>query len=359
MSQYVGADVEWDFVGREHFTEPQVELLGTQERDQTVMDQFDQGVAQGLNIGHVDNSPEYWDGSSSGSFTHSHIAKNNSHLAGLEEYGALVTSGCSSDPGMGACAAEYGDGGYGKEADIGDATADVQSYRQGYQEPDNGLGLDSANSAFHGVRLYESEDLEWQGGVDIPGFRDENGGLEEGRDLPCVADGSREFKNCEKQQRKNFGCSEANRQAPDVGSNQRSPLRMDVTIEKSPSRISFPRITSQYMPVPVPVPNYSQMHNGDGYGVSVSQTTPSADHAAGMTRRGSSTVSRASASQSDRLPCNRCTKTFMREGDLRRHYKKHFPSQRIFHCFVGGCGRNGAKGFYRRDKLANHQRNRH
>lgn len=72
-----------------------------------------------------------------------------------------------------------------------------------------------------------------------------------------------------------------------------------------------------------------------------------------------STPGGSQSSQDDRLPCNRCTKTFKREGDLRRHYKKHFRSQYIFECFVGNCTRNGGKGFYRRDKWADHQKKRH
>jgi hypothetical protein len=54
--------------------------------------------------------------------------------------------------------------------------------------------------------------------------------------------------------------------------------------------------------------------------------------------------------------CNRCTKSFTRKGDLKRHFKSHFESQRVFHCYEDGCSKNGPlNGFYRRDKYKEHQ----
>ncbi|KAF8849775.1 hypothetical protein BDZ45DRAFT_732025 [Acephala macrosclerotiorum] len=57
--------------------------------------------------------------------------------------------------------------------------------------------------------------------------------------------------------------------------------------------------------------------------------------------------------------CNICPNTFKRAGDLRRHYKKHFPSQYIYDCHVIGCDRVGTNGFYRKDKLAHHLKKAH
>jgi hypothetical protein len=57
--------------------------------------------------------------------------------------------------------------------------------------------------------------------------------------------------------------------------------------------------------------------------------------------------------------CDRCSRAFNRASDLRRHYNVHFPDHRTFHCFVEGCDRSGERGFYRRDKLHDHQRQAH
>lgn len=58
-------------------------------------------------------------------------------------------------------------------------------------------------------------------------------------------------------------------------------------------------------------------------------------------------------------PCDRCPSAFGRAGDLRRHYRVHFPDRHTFHCRVEGCNRNGQRGFYRRDKFRDHQRHAH
>lgn len=57
--------------------------------------------------------------------------------------------------------------------------------------------------------------------------------------------------------------------------------------------------------------------------------------------------------------CDRCLGAFSRAGDLRRHYRVHFPDYRTFHCRFEGCNRNGPRGFYRRDKFRDHQRQAH
>lgn len=58
-------------------------------------------------------------------------------------------------------------------------------------------------------------------------------------------------------------------------------------------------------------------------------------------------------------PCDRCPSAFGRAGDLRRHYRVHFPDRHTFHCHLEGCHRNGQRGFYRRDKFRDHQRQAH
>jgi hypothetical protein len=57
--------------------------------------------------------------------------------------------------------------------------------------------------------------------------------------------------------------------------------------------------------------------------------------------------------------CGLCRSTFKRPGDLKRHEKVHFPERRSFHCWQYGCERNGRKGFYRRDKLRDHEKQVH
>jgi hypothetical protein len=60
-----------------------------------------------------------------------------------------------------------------------------------------------------------------------------------------------------------------------------------------------------------------------------------------------------------RHECDKCEASFKRLGDLKRHYKKHFPATRIFHCKAPGCDKNGENGFYRRDNLMDHIRSTH
>jgi hypothetical protein len=52
-----------------------------------------------------------------------------------------------------------------------------------------------------------------------------------------------------------------------------------------------------------------------------------------------------------------CDITFKRKSDMLRHAKKHEPP--AFHCYEQGCQYNGARGFYRKDKLVDHRKHRH
>jgi len=61
----------------------------------------------------------------------------------------------------------------------------------------------------------------------------------------------------------------------------------------------------------------------------------------------------------DRHACSICSAAFKRPSDLRRHSRVHSPETRTFHCREPHCGRNGRGGFYRRDKLVQHQRQVH
>ena len=49
--------------------------------------------------------------------------------------------------------------------------------------------------------------------------------------------------------------------------------------------------------------------------------------------------------------------SFKRSSDLSRHRKKHLP--RTLHCLEPGCRFRGVNGFYRRDKLVQHQTTKH
>jgi hypothetical protein len=66
-----------------------------------------------------------------------------------------------------------------------------------------------------------------------------------------------------------------------------------------------------------------------------------------------------SPSSSSPHSCSICSATFKRPGDVKRHEKKHFPAQITYHCWEIGCERNGMKGFYRRDKLRDHEKTVH
>jgi hypothetical protein len=60
-----------------------------------------------------------------------------------------------------------------------------------------------------------------------------------------------------------------------------------------------------------------------------------------------------------RLPCSYpgCTQTFAHQADMLRHARKHASPK--FDCDYPGCPYKGKRGFYRKDKLMSHQRNRH
>ena len=57
-----------------------------------------------------------------------------------------------------------------------------------------------------------------------------------------------------------------------------------------------------------------------------------------------------------RLTCGHkgCTKSFIRQGDLNRHSRKHQPEAANHHCPQAGCKYYEDKGFYRNDKLLSH-----
>jgi len=54
-----------------------------------------------------------------------------------------------------------------------------------------------------------------------------------------------------------------------------------------------------------------------------------------------------------------CGQTFTRMADCRRHFKKHFPSLRIYSCTVPRCDKIGDQAYYRYDKLLEHKRTHH
>jgi hypothetical protein len=66
-----------------------------------------------------------------------------------------------------------------------------------------------------------------------------------------------------------------------------------------------------------------------------------------------------SKARTKRYHCNRCGKTTGRAGDMRRHYKIHFPEQVKYPCTMEGCNRKDRNGFYRPDKLRDHLRKAH
>ena len=93
-------------------------------------------------------------------------------------------------------------------------------------------------------------------------------------------------------------------------------------------------------------------------GVDLNLTTASAP-TLGLNVGSSSASSPANNGSRVDCPFQGCGKSFTRKGDLSRHAKKHDPEARTFHCYVQGCGFNGDRGFYRRDKLMDHERKAH
>ena len=61
-----------------------------------------------------------------------------------------------------------------------------------------------------------------------------------------------------------------------------------------------------------------------------------------------------------RFKCPVCPKAiFGLVDDFRRHLRKHVPGVRPYECPELGCSYKGELGFYRKDKLTDHLRNRH
>ncbi|KAI9733984.1 MAG: hypothetical protein M1834_002641 [Cirrosporium novae-zelandiae] len=71
------------------------------------------------------------------------------------------------------------------------------------------------------------------------------------------------------------------------------------------------------------------------------------------------TLGRASVTDDIPFRCTQCNATFARQADLNRHIKKHKEGLREFQCHFPGCAFNGSNGFYRKDKLKDHQRMKH
>jgi hypothetical protein len=69
------------------------------------------------------------------------------------------------------------------------------------------------------------------------------------------------------------------------------------------------------------------------------------------------TKSPAKSPPPPRLSCSLCDRTYGRKGDLDRHFRSHFDTDR-FYCGVSSC-RFGVRGFHRRDKLEDHLRRGH
>ncbi len=92
---------------------------------------------------------------------------------------------------------------------------------------------------------------------------------------------------------------------------------------------------------------------------SIPETSLLLEPSLGRTMRRSNVPQNRSRAQPTNHLCDRCTGAFGRAGDLRRHYRVHFPDYRTFHCRLEGCSRNGQRGFYRRDKFRDHQRQVH
>ncbi|MCJ1380994.1 hypothetical protein MMC17_004103 [Xylographa soralifera] len=60
-----------------------------------------------------------------------------------------------------------------------------------------------------------------------------------------------------------------------------------------------------------------------------------------------------------RIPCTGCGKKYVRYADMQRHAVEHDATAKKYDCWAPGCRYNGPEGFKRKDKLVQHQRNRH
>ncbi|MCJ1315020.1 hypothetical protein MMC15_000334 [Xylographa vitiligo] len=58
-------------------------------------------------------------------------------------------------------------------------------------------------------------------------------------------------------------------------------------------------------------------------------------------------------------PEHKCTRTFKREADLKRHLQVHCLLPGQYPCDISGCKLGGENGFHRHDKLLSHKRNVH
>lgn len=88
----------------------------------------------------------------------------------------------------------------------------------------------------------------------------------------------------------------------------------------------------------------------------IASTTSYVNHSASPPGQQNS-ISAAAASPGH--VCPSCSRTFTRPSDLQRHVKKHVPGGKPFGCPEPGCKYKGELGFYRKDKLLSHMRNRH
>ena len=63
----------------------------------------------------------------------------------------------------------------------------------------------------------------------------------------------------------------------------------------------------------------------------------------------------------DQFPCKHgsCSISFKRAADLERHARAHQPGPKEYECPGPGCAQKGAKGFTRKDKLADHWKGKH
>jgi hypothetical protein len=110
-------------------------------------------------------------------------------------------------------------------------------------------------------------------------------------------------------------------------------------IETNPNTLSASQQTS------FAFPDSSQESSSSSLTPTISPSTPT-------------TAPNSPNNSPDRQPCLRCSSTFKRAGDLKRHEKVHAP-RRDFPCRQPACSRKGGKGFYRRDKLRAHEKQVH